>query len=117
LVLQGSTAWTKRYYTIGNYSKFVRPGYVMVEVTGNSSADVLLSAFKGTDGVVIVAINKGAAAATVPITIAGGTAPASCTPNVTSSSDNLKAGTAVTVTGGVLSASLAASTVTTFVCK
>jgi glucuronoarabinoxylan endo-1,4-beta-xylanase len=118
LVLQGSTAWTKRYYTIGNYSKFVRPGFVMVDVSGNSNADVLLSAFKNTDGtVVVVAINKGSAAATVPITISGGTAPASCTPNVTSSSDNLKAGTAVTVTGGVLSASLASQTVTTYVCK
>jgi glucuronoarabinoxylan endo-1,4-beta-xylanase len=118
LVLQGSTAWTKRYYTLGNYSKFVRPGFVMVDVTGNSNADVLLSGFKNTDGTVaIVAINKGSAAATVPITISGGTAPASCTPNVTSSSDNLKAGSAVTVTGGVLSAALASQTVTTFVCK
>jgi len=119
LVLQGSSTLTKRAYTIGNYSKFVRPGYVMVDVTGNSDTNVLLSAFKGTDGtVVVVAINKGTAAATVPITISGGTAPASCTPNVTSSTDNLKAGTTpVTVTGGTFSASLAATTVTTFVCK
>jgi glucuronoarabinoxylan endo-1,4-beta-xylanase len=112
-----SSALTKRCYTIGNYSKFVRPGYVMVGVKGNSNADLLLSAFTGTDGTVIVAINKGSAALTVPITISGGTAPASCTPNVTSASDDLKAGTAVAVTGGVLTASLAASTVTTFVCK
>jgi glucuronoarabinoxylan endo-1,4-beta-xylanase len=107
----------KRYYTLGNYSKFVRPGYVMVDVTGNSNANVLLSAYTGTDGTVIVAINKSTSAVSMPITIAGGTAPASCTPNVTSSSDNLKAGTAVTVTGGVLTAALAATTVTTFVCK
>jgi O-glycosyl hydrolase len=39
------------------------------------------------------------------------------TPNVTSASDNLKAGTAVAVTGGSLTASLAAMTVTTFVGK
>jgi glucuronoarabinoxylan endo-1,4-beta-xylanase len=116
-VVLGSTD-TKRHWTLGNYSKFVRPGYVMVDVTGNSNTNLLLSAFKGTDGtVVVVAINKGTAAATVPITIAGGTAPASCTPNVTSSSANLTAGTAVTVTGGTFTASLAAATVTTFVCK
>jgi glucuronoarabinoxylan endo-1,4-beta-xylanase len=116
-VVLGSTD-TKRHWTIGNYSKFVRPGYVMVDVTGNSNTNLLLSAFKGTDGtVVVVAINKGTAAATVPITIAGGTAPASCTPNVTSSSANLAAGTAVTVTGGAFTASLAGTTVTTFVCK
>jgi len=113
----GSTD-TKRHYTYGNYSKFVRPGYVRVDITGNSNANLLLSAYKGTDGtVVVVAINKGTAAATVPISIAGGTAPTSCTPNVTSSSANLAAGTAVSVSGGSFSASLAGTTVTTFVCK
>jgi len=113
----GSTD-TKRHYTYGNFTKFVRPGYVRVDVTGSIPANVLLSAYKGTDGtVVVVAINKGTAAATVPIAISGGTAPASCTPNVTSSADNLVAKTAVTVTGGTLTASLAGTTVTTFVCK
>jgi len=117
-VVQGSSTTAKRYYTLGNYSKFVRPGYVAVEVVGNSNADVLLSAFKGTDGtVVVVAVNKGAAAATVPITITGGTAPAMMTPTVTSATENLKDGTAVPVTGGVLMASLPSKTVTTFVGK
>ncbi len=108
---------TKRHYTIGNYSKFVRPGYKRVDITGNSNADLLLSAYTGSSNVVVVAINKGTADATVPIAISGGTAPASCTPNVTSSTDDLKAGTAVTVTGGTFSASLPKATVTTFVCK
>jgi glucuronoarabinoxylan endo-1,4-beta-xylanase len=116
LVITNGTL-TKRCYTLGNYAKFVRPGYVMVDVTGNSNTNLLLSAFTGTDGTVVVAVNKGTSAATVPITIAGGTAPASCTPYVTSSSDNLAAKTAVTVTGGTFTASLAATTVTTFVCK
>jgi len=117
-VILNAGTLTKRAYTIGNYAKFVRPGYVMVDVTGNSNASLLLSAFKGTDGtVVVVAVNKGSSAATVPITIAGGAAPASCTPNVTSSSANIAAGTAVTVTGGAFSASLAGTTVTSFVCK
>jgi len=118
LLLKSSTALTKRCYTLGNYSKFVRPGYVMVDVTGNSNTNLLISAFKGTDGtVVVVAVNKGSSAATVPISIAGGTAPASCTPYVTSSGANLAAGTAVTVTGGTFSASLAGTSVTSFVCK
>jgi glucuronoarabinoxylan endo-1,4-beta-xylanase len=109
---------TKRHYTFGNYTKFVRPGYVRVDIAGSIPTDVLLSAYKGTDGtVVVVAINKGSAAANVPITIDGGTAPASCTPNVTSASDNLAAKTAVTVSGGIFTAALAATTVTTFVCK
>jgi O-glycosyl hydrolase len=116
-VLLSTSSLTKRAYVMGNYAKFVRPGYVMVGVTGNSNANVLLSAFTGTDGTVIVAINKGTSAATIPIGFAGGTAPASCTPYVTSSSANLAAGTAVTVSGGTFTASLAATTVTSFVCK
>ena len=117
IVLQNGTD-TKRHYTIGNYSKFVRPGYTRVEVTGNSNANLLLSAYKGTDGtVVVVAINNGTSSVTVPISISGGTAPASCTPNVTSASANLTAGSPVTVTGGSFTATLAATTVTSFVCK
>jgi glucuronoarabinoxylan endo-1,4-beta-xylanase len=118
LVLKGSTALTKRCYTLGNYSKFVRPGYVMVEVNGNSNSSVLLSAFTGTDGtVVVVAINKSSSAVSIPMTITGGTAPASCTPYVTSSSASLTAGTAVTVSGGAFTAALGATSVTSFVCK
>jgi glucuronoarabinoxylan endo-1,4-beta-xylanase len=109
---------TKRHYTYGNFTKFIRPGYVRVEIGGAVPANVLLSAYKGTDGtVVVVAINKGSAAADVPITISGGTAPASMTPTVTSANDNLKTGTAVTVTGGTFTAALASKTVTTFVGK
>jgi glucuronoarabinoxylan endo-1,4-beta-xylanase len=116
---KGGSTIAKRYYTLGNYSKFVRPDYVAVDVTGNSSTDVLLSAYKSpTDGtVVVVAINKGAAAATVPIGISGGTAPATMTPNVTSATDSLKAGTAVPVTGGSFMAALPSKSVTTFVGK
>jgi glucuronoarabinoxylan endo-1,4-beta-xylanase len=109
---------TKRHYTFGNYTRFIRPGYVRVAITGNVPNDVLLSGYKGTDGtVVLVAVNKGSAAATVPVTIAGGTAPASMTPNVTSATEDLKAGTAVAVTGGILMAALPSKSVTTFVGK
>jgi hypothetical protein len=72
-IIQGSSTVAKRYFTLGNYSKFVRPGYVAVDVVGNSNANVLISAYKGTDGtVVVVAVNKGTAAVTVPIAITAG---------------------------------------------
>ena len=117
LVQAGSSVLTKRAYTIGNYSKYVRPGSVMVEVAGNSNKDLLLSAFTGTDGTIIVGINKGTTDISVPIAISGGTAPASCSPYVTSDKDNFKAGSAATVTGGSLAAAFATMTVTTYVCK
>ena len=109
---------TKRHYTLGNFSKFVRPGYTRVDVSGSVPADVLLTAYKGADGtIVVVAINKGSASVTVPISIAGGTAPASLTPWVTSATDNLISKTAVPVSGGSFPAALASKTVTTFVGK
>ena len=89
-----------------------------VDVTGNVPTGVLLSAYTGTDGtVVVVAINTTSSAVSVPIGIAGGTAPAMMTPNVTSSSQNLAAGTAVAVSGGAFTAMLGATSVTTFVGK
>ena len=73
--------------------------------------------FQGADATVIVAINKGSAAATVPIGFSGGATPAACTPNVTSATDNLKAATAVAVSGGSLNAVLPSMSVTSFVGK
>jgi glucuronoarabinoxylan endo-1,4-beta-xylanase len=117
LLLKSGTD-TKRRYTYGQYSKFVRPNYNRVDVSGSIPTGVLISAFVGPDGtVVVVAINKNMSASTVPITIAGGTAPAMMTPTVTSSSANLMAGTAVSVSSGTFMAMLGAQTVTTFVGK
>jgi glucuronoarabinoxylan endo-1,4-beta-xylanase len=117
-LLSSSGGDTKRRYTLGNYSRFIRPGYVRVDISGSVPADLQLTAFKATDGtVVVVAINKGTASATLPITIAGGTAPASLTPWVTSASDNLASKAAVAVSGGSFTATLASKTVTTFVGK
>ncbi len=108
---------TKRYYTFGNFSKYVRPGMTRVAMTGKAPDKVLLAAFTGNGGkVVIVAINETTAAVTVPITISGGTVPASFKPVVTAEGNkNWSEGSAVTVTGGVLTAQLEKMSVTTFV--
>jgi len=118
ITCDGSTL-TKRYYTMGNFSKYMRPGQKVVNITGTKSlpAKVLLVASKSDAGkVVIVAINETTAAQSIPITITGGTVPASFKPIVTADgSKNWSEGTAVTVTGGVLTAQLEAMSVTTFV--
>jgi O-glycosyl hydrolase len=94
----------------------VRPDYVRVDITGDVPDGVLLSAYTGSDGtVVVVAINNGTASVDLPITIAGGTAPAEMTPWVTSAADNLAAKDPITVTGGIFMASLEGPSVTTFV--
>jgi O-glycosyl hydrolase len=108
---------TKRHYTLGNFSKFVRPGYVRLNMSGSPPASVLLSAYSGSSTVVVVAINSGTSTVSVPISMAGGSAPASCTPWLTSASANLSSQTAVPLNGGSFTASLAGPSVTTFVCK
>ena len=114
-LIQGGAILTKRYFTLGNYSKFVRPDFVAVDVVGSSNPDVLLSAYRGPDGtVVVVAINKGSAAVALPIAITGGSAPPMLTPTITSGTDNLKEGLAVMVTGGSFTATLPSMSVTTF---
>jgi glucuronoarabinoxylan endo-1,4-beta-xylanase len=109
-------ASTKRFYTLGNFSRFVRPGYARVAITGDMPQGILLSGYRGPDGtVVVVALNQGTSDVTLPITIAGGSAPVALTPNVTSATDNLAVKTQASVSNGSFSAKLGALSVTTFV--
>jgi glucuronoarabinoxylan endo-1,4-beta-xylanase len=108
----------KRLYTVGNYSKFIRPGYVRVDTTGATPAGgALVSAFQNpADGtVVVVAINPGTAAATLPVFVSGGKALTQVTPYVTSATENLAAQPVIAVTNANFTATLGAQTVTTFV--
>lgn len=54
---------TKRLWAMGNYSRFIRPGYTRIECSTDSS-DVDISAYKGTDddgkeNTVVVLVNSG----------------------------------------------------------
>ena len=108
----------KRLWTLGNYSKFVRPGFVAVGVSGAIPAGILITAFKnpGDGKVVVVAINPSTTGtATLPVFVSGGRALTQVTPWVTSDTDNLAAKTPIPVTASSFTATLAAQTVTTFV--
>ena len=108
-------------YALGNFSKFVRPGYYRVDVSGAPKASgttPLVVAFTNlSDGTVSIVVVNGGGAANVSFFVAGTAWPASVTPYVTTSSSKLAAGTAISVSGGRFSASLAGQSVTTFVGK
>ncbi|MCL2449106.1 MAG: hypothetical protein FWD17_09175 [Polyangiaceae bacterium] len=110
---------TKRLRTVGNFSKFVRPGYQRVDVAGAVPAGVQVVAFANpNDGTVaVVAINTNATVTPLPLAIAGSQAPAQLTPWVTSANDDLAAQAAVSLSAGRANISLAAESVTTFVGK
>ncbi|HET7543077.1 MAG TPA: glycoside hydrolase family 30 beta sandwich domain-containing protein [Polyangiaceae bacterium] len=112
----GSKVWTKRLWVMGNYSRFVRPGYMRVSTSGSVPAGVLLTAYKNpADGtVVVVAVNNNTAATPVSLYISG-VVPCSITPWVTSATDNLATKSPITVSNARFSATLDAQSVTTFV--
>ena len=108
-------------YALGNFSKYVRPGYYRVDVSGAptpSASKPLVVAFSNlSDNTVAIVVVNGGSAQTASFFVAGTAWPASVTPYVTTSSSKLAAGTAITVTAGAFTASLDASSVTTFVGK
>jgi glucuronoarabinoxylan endo-1,4-beta-xylanase len=110
-----NTRLTKRLYTFGNFSKFVRPGFMVVGVSGSPSG-VSLSAYKdpASGAFVIVAINQNGSDTPVTLALNGQTAD-SMTPWVTSSSLNLVKQSAVAIAGDRFNATLPASSVTSFV--
>ncbi len=108
--------WTKRLWVLGNFSRFVRPGYMRVSTSGTEPSGVLISAYTNpADGtVVVVAINENSSATPVSLFISD-VAPCTVTPWVTSDADSLAERPPITVTDARFTASLDAGSVTTFV--
>jgi hypothetical protein len=112
-LIQSGGAITARGYGIGQFSKFVRPGYYRVDATANPQTNVYVSAYKG-DKIAIVVINNGTSAVSQTFALQGGTA-TTMTPYVTSSSANMQAGSNISVSNGTFTATLPAQSITTFV--
>ncbi len=113
-----TNVWTKRFWVMGNFSRFVRPGYMRVSTSGTTPSGVSLSAYTNqADGtIVVVAINTNASDTPVSLFISGA-APCTVTPWVTSDTDSLAAKSPIMVTGARFSATLGAKSVTSFVGK
>lgn len=105
---------SKRGYNMAHFSKFVRPGYYRVDATKNPDTNTFVSAYKGDNKVVIVAINRGTSAVSQKFVLQNGNA-STVSSWVTDSSRNLASGTPITVSGGAFTAQLPAQSVTTFV--
>jgi O-glycosyl hydrolase len=107
----------KRLWAIGNFSRFVRPGWVRVDATAAPASGVLASAYKNpaTGNFAVVVINQNASSALLKFELNGFVA-GSVTPWVTSSSSSLVQEPTISV-GNASSflATLQPSSVTTFV--
>jgi glucuronoarabinoxylan endo-1,4-beta-xylanase len=73
LLVVDTTTWEvgvpKRAYVLGNWSRFVRPGYVRIDTDAKPGRDVLLSAFKSPTGdrIVVVAVNASDREVSLPL--------------------------------------------------
>ncbi len=66
-------AISKRGYCMAQYSKFVRPGYVRVDATEIPANGVYVSAYKGNNQAVIVAVNTGSTGYAQNFSLSGNT--------------------------------------------
>lgn len=112
----GSFNNTKRMYAIGQWSKYVRSGWIRIDATAIPSNGVYLTAFKdpSSDNFAIVAINQNSSPVTVNFSLPGFPSVASVTPTVTSASVSLADQTDVIVTAAAFSYSLPSTSVVTF---
>jgi glucuronoarabinoxylan endo-1,4-beta-xylanase len=101
---------------LGNYSKFVRPGFYRIDATHTPQVGILISAYQNqaTGALVIVAINQNSSNVSQSFTLSGVTA-SSMTPWVTSANLNLIQQSDVSVVNGSFTYSLPAYSITSFV--
>jgi O-glycosyl hydrolase len=107
----GNTTVTKRLYVLGNWSKFIRPGYVRVSTTGTVTG-VSVTAFLSGKTCVVVAVNTGGS---VSLTFGLPGNLSTMIPYLTDATHDLAAQGGVSVIAGVMSTTLPGSSVTSFV--
>jgi glucuronoarabinoxylan endo-1,4-beta-xylanase len=108
---------SKRLWVLGNFSRFVRPGFVRYGHTGTLDKDVLVSFYRdpGSNRAVAVAINSGSSPTTLILSFSGTSASEILRPWVTDQSRDLAPQSPVQGIQGEFTCTLPASSVTTFV--
>lgn len=107
----------KRYYTIGNWSKFVRTGYYRIDSTTNPQPGVYVTAFQSAPSgtLVIVAVNATESNTSQTFAVTNAPTFSAVDPYVTSASLSLSAQAAVSLSGNEFTYTLPSGSVTTFV--
>jgi glucuronoarabinoxylan endo-1,4-beta-xylanase len=113
LANSGGTIY-KRAYVLGQFAKYIRPGYHRVDATASPATGVSVSAYRGDDKVVIVAVNTGTSSVNQNFVVRGGSA-SQIASWQTSASANMTAGQSYEASGGSFTAALPAQSITTFV--
>jgi glucuronoarabinoxylan endo-1,4-beta-xylanase len=106
-----------RAYMLGQYGKFVRPGYYRIDATHLPQTGVSVTAYQNTstNTLVVVATNYTNAAVSQAFSLSNAPTFTSVTPTTTSASQSLAQQAAVAVSGDSFTYSLPAQSITTFV--
>lgn len=106
----------KRLYVLGQFSRFIRPGSVVLASTSNDSTLQVTAVRPTTGSVAVVLANNGRSAHTVTVTLPGlSTAPATVTPYRTSASENQTQLSPVSVSSGAFTITVPSKSVVTVV--
>lgn len=107
---------TKRGYVMSQYARFIRPGFLRVRTASGRGPALSITAYKGGSRLVLVVVNTRTTEITRTFRVDGAPArTAVFTPYVTSDTRNCSQEGGLTATDGVFTATLAPSSVTTFV--
>ncbi|MFC8845702.1 MULTISPECIES: cellulose binding domain-containing protein [unclassified Micromonospora] len=106
---------SKRGAMMTHFARFVRPGYVRIDATANPASNVYVSAYRGGDTVVIVAVNKNTSSVSQQFTLSGATASGSVSNWLTDGSRTVAPQNALTMSNGSLTVTLPARSIMTFV--
>ena len=105
---------THKGYVMSQYAKFVRPGFYRVYSTVSSATNAYVTAYKRGSSVVIVVVNMASSPLNMTFSLVNGTANAFSS-FVTSGTENCLEEADYTVSKGGFTATMEASSVTTFV--
>jgi len=107
---------TKKGYVMSQFARFIRPGYYRVECNSSQQEDISITAYtdNASSKIVIVAINISSKAIAHIFTLQNGNAE-TFTPYLTTETKNCNQENSIAVSDGSFTASLEASSITTFV--
>jgi glucuronoarabinoxylan endo-1,4-beta-xylanase len=120
LIAYNNSTWTfqvpKRVYAIGNFSRFMRPGSIVV-TTSSTNSNIQATAVSPTSGsVALVLANQSKSSVTVTVSLSNlASPPSSVIPYRTSATENQAPLTAIPVTGGSFTITIPGSSIVTVV--
>jgi O-glycosyl hydrolase len=112
----GGFVAAKRAYVLGQYSKFVRPGYYRIDATHLPQTGVSVSAYQNTssNSLVIIATNYTGSSVSQKFSLTNAPTFSALTPTITSASLSLVAQSSVPLSANSFTYTLPAQSVTTF---